>query len=193
MSQTGVIMLGMFRSEQEVGYYSVAVKLATLTTFMLAAINSMSASKFSELFCTGQIDDLFFVAKKSAKLIFWTTTPILLCLVLFGKFIISILFGKEFIAAFPAMIFLAIGQFANSISGSTGMFMNMTKHQKVFRNIMLLATIINIVVNLLLIPSVGIIGAGIAAMVSTGFWNSVTLLYIKRTYGKLVGYVPFLP
>ena len=49
ISQTGVIMLGMFRSESEVGYYAIAVKVAFLTSFMLMAINSIAGPKFSEL------------------------------------------------------------------------------------------------------------------------------------------------
>ncbi|RQD73691.1 MULTISPECIES: oligosaccharide flippase family protein [Desulfonatronospira] len=46
IGQTGVIILGMFRPEAEVGYYAVAVKLATLTVFVLHAINSMAAPRF---------------------------------------------------------------------------------------------------------------------------------------------------
>lgn len=192
MSQTGVIMLGMFRSEQDVGYYSVAVNLATLTSFFLTAVNSMSAPKFSELYCTNRMDDLFFVAKKSAKLIFWITTPILLCLVFLGKPILWILYGKEFVAAFPAMFFLIVGQFVNSISGSTGIFMNMTAHQNVLKNIMLISALINISLNLVLIPLFGICGSAMAAMTGTCFWNITTLLYIKLKYGRTVGYLPLL-
>ena len=70
VAQTGVIMLGMFRSESEVGYYSAAVRLATLTAFILQAINTNAAPRFSELYHTGKIDEWFDVAKKSTKLVF---------------------------------------------------------------------------------------------------------------------------
>ena len=68
IGQTGVIILGIYRPEADVGYYAVAVKLATLTTFVLQAINSMAAPKFSELFHSGKMDELFRIAKKSTKL-----------------------------------------------------------------------------------------------------------------------------
>ncbi len=192
IGQTGVIMLGMFGSEAEIGYYAIAIKLATLTSFMLQAINSISAPSFSELFYKGKIDELFHVAKKSAKLIFWTTSPILVVLLFFGKLILSIVFGKEFGVAYPALVFLVFGQFVNSISGSTGIFMNMTGNQNVFRNIIFAAALINIVLNLLLIPDFGINGAAIAAMASLCFWNITTLLYIKVKFGKTTGYVPLM-
>lgn len=190
IAQTGVIMLGMFRSEAEVGYYAIAVKLATLTAFILQAINSVAGPKFSELFHAGKMDELFYVAKKSAKLIFWTTSPILLGFVVLGKPILNIAFGNAFSVAYPALVLLVIGQFVHSISGATGLFMNMTGNQTVFRNIMLVAALINIGINLVLIPGYGIYGGAVAAMVSLMCWNIATLIYIKMRFGKTTGYFP---
>ena len=190
--QTGVIMLGMFRPEAEVGYYAVAVKLATLTAFVLHAINSMAAPKFSEFYHTGKMDELFHVAKKSTKLIFWTTAPILIFLILLGKPALSLMFGSDFTVAYGAMVILVLGQFVNSISGSTGVFMNMTGRQKVFRNIAMISAAINIMLNLILTPHRGIYGAAIAGMTSMIFWNLSTLVYIKKKHGQSIGYLPLL-
>ncbi len=190
IGQTGVIMIGMFRSETELGYYAVAVKLSALTTFVLQAVNSMAGPKFSELFHSDKIDDLFQVAKKSAKLIFWATTPIFIVFLVLGKPILSIVFGREFGVVYPALVFLVMGQFVNTIAGSTGMFMNMTGNQSVYRNIMIIAAALNITLNMFLIPDLGFNGAAIAAMISLCFWNIVTLLYIKLKYNKTPGYFP---
>lgn len=192
IGQTGVLMLAMFRSATEVGYYDVAVKLATLTTFVLSAVNTMAAPKFSELFHSGNMEELFYVAQKSAKLIFWTTTPILAGLLLLGKPIIKFLFGPEFTVAFAAMVFLVVGQFINSICGSTGYFMSMTGNQNVFRNIIICAAVITVGLSFALIPPFGIIGAASAGMVSLAFWNISTLLYINLKYGKIIGYLPYM-
>lgn len=192
IGQTGVILLGMFRSEAEVGYYAIAVRLATLTSFVLNAVNSMAGPKFSELFHSKKMDDLFYVAKKSAKLIFWITTPILLGFVILGKPALHIAFGREFVVAYPALVLLVIGQFVHSISGATGLFMNMTGNQNVFRNIVFAAVVANICANLLLIPPYGIYGAATAGMVSLVIWNIATLCYIKTKYGKTTGYFPIL-
>jgi O-antigen/teichoic acid export membrane protein len=188
--QLGLLFLGIFCSGEVVGYYSIAVKLGTLTAFFLQAINSIVAPKFSELFYSGKMDDLFHVAKKSSKLIFYATTPILLSLVIFGKPILRFFFGPEYVAAYPSLVMLVIGQFINSISGSTADFMNMTGRQEVFRNIFLLAVIINILLNLLLIPSFSLLGSAISAMVSMSFWNISTLIYIQLKNGKTTGYFP---
>jgi O-antigen/teichoic acid export membrane protein len=192
IGQTGVIMLGMFRSEAEVGYYAIAVKLATLTAFILNAVNSMAGPKFSELFHSDKMDELFYVAKKSAKLIFWSTVPILLGFVILGKPILRLAFGREFTVAYPALVLIVLGQFVHSVSGATGLFMNMTGNQNVFRNIVIIAAISNIAINLLLIPQYGIYGAAIAGMASLMGWNVAALCYIKLKFGKTTGYFPML-
>lgn len=191
IGQTGVLVIGMFRSEAEVGYYAIAVKLATLTTFILSAINSIAAPKFSELFHSGKTDELFYIAKKSAKLIFWTSFPVLIGLIVFGKPVLSIAFGQDFKTAYPPLALLVLGQFVNAISGSTGYFMNMTGNEKTFKNIILTSAIINVLLSFILIPPMGIIGAAIAATISLILWNSVTLIYIKTKFGNTTGYFPF--
>ena len=47
-------MLAAFRSEAEVGYYDMTVKLAALTTYVLTSVNSMAGPRFSELFHSGR-------------------------------------------------------------------------------------------------------------------------------------------
>jgi O-antigen/teichoic acid export membrane protein len=138
------------------------------------------------------MDELFYVAKKATKLIFWATTPIFLCLILFGKPILVLFFGKKFIVSYLPMALLLFGQFINSTSGSTGIFMNMTGHQKVFRKVIFFAALINIALNILLIPNFGMNGAAFSGMVSLCFWNLYVLLYIKKKYGRSIGYMPLL-
>jgi O-antigen/teichoic acid export membrane protein len=191
IGQSGVLILGIYRPASEVGYYAASVKLATLTSFVLQAINSMAAPKFSELFHTDQLNDLFYVAKKSTKLIFWSTIPILLFLTILGYPILS-LFGENFSSAYIPMLILVAGQFVNSISGSTGCFMNMTGNQVIFRNIIIGASGLNLLLNFLLTSKGGMYGTAIAGAVSIALWNIWTLVYIKMKYGRAIGYLPIL-
>jgi len=192
ISQTGIVLLGIFRNEADVGYYSIALKLSTLTVFALYAINSMAAPKFSELYANGRIDELFLLAQKSSKLIFFVTVPILFFLIIFGKPLISIAFGNEFTQAYLVLVLLVIGQFVSSAAGSTGYFMNMTGNQIVFRNIMIFTGIFNILFSLFFIRLLGIYGAAIASTLSLALWNIWVLLYLKKRYGKTLCYLPLV-
>ncbi|MCK4947493.1 MAG: flippase [Candidatus Aureabacteria bacterium] len=190
ISQTDIVMLGIMKSEADVGVYSVAVKLALLTSAILIAFNTIIAPKFSELYHSEKIDELAHVAKKSAKLIFWITAPILIVLMAFGKGILSV-FGDKFVVAYWALFFLIIGQFVNSAAGSVGYLLNMTGHQIAFRNIVFAAGILNIMLNYFLIPVYGIYGAAIASMICISLWNIAASIYVKIKFGFRIAYVPF--
>lgn len=192
LGQSGVIILGIFRPEAEAGVYSIAVKLATLTLFVLQAINSMAAPKFSELYHQGKTDALFDVARKSSKLIFWTTAPILVVLLLFGKGILVLAFGEDFVAAYAPMTLLVTGQFINSISGSTGFFMTMTGEQKMYGRIMVVTAIANVIMTYLLVPQFGLMGAAFSTMISVSSWNIFVLAYIHKKHGRTISYLPFV-
>jgi O-antigen/teichoic acid export membrane protein len=191
MGHTDKIMIGIYRTTAEVGIYDVALKLATITSFTLAAINAIVAPKFAELHYQSKMEELKHVVRFSSKLIFWTSAPILIAYLIFPDFFMSI-FGKGFIAGKRALILLAIGQFINAISGSVGFFLNMTGRQAILRNIIFVAAIINIVLNIALVPPLGITGAAIATTVSMGFWNLVALGYVFFKFRIRIGYLPLV-
>jgi O-antigen/teichoic acid export membrane protein len=55
----------------------------------------------------------------------------------------------------------------------------MTGKEKVFQNIILAATALNIALNAVLIPRYGINGAAVANMIALVFWNLSSVTYIK--------------
>ena len=182
MSWTDTIMLGMWRTEEEVGIYNVAVRLSMITSFTLGAINSIAAPKFAEFWGKKDLEGLKKVAQQSTKLIFWTSAPILILYILFPKFFMGI-FGKEFREGASALVFLTIGQFVNASVGSVGYILQMTDKQKIFQNIILIAAILNIMLNLFLIPKLGIVGAAIASAIAFCFINIIPFFLIRYYYG----------
>lgn len=189
MHWTDTFMLGMFRTEAEVGVYTVALRVATLTSLSLFAINSIAAPKFAELYAKNDMEGLKNTVQHSTRLIFWTSAPVLLVFVLFPSFVLGI-FGADFKEGAIALVILSAGQFINAISGSVGYFMNMTGREKAFQNILLLATLINVVLNYILIPLYGINGAAVATMFSMVFWNFSSVVYVRYETGILTLYVP---
>jgi O-antigen/teichoic acid export membrane protein len=189
MEYSGTLLLGYYRSAEDVGIYSVASKFALATSLVLAAINSIVAPKFAELYWNGRIDELKKIVVFSSQLIFWFTMPIIIIYLLVPGYLLSI-FGPEFSEGSWALRILSIGQCVNALSGSVGYFMIMTGGQRIFRNIIITATVLNMTSNILLIPSLGIVGASIASAISLSFWNIAALLYIKSKYSINTFYFP---
>ncbi len=182
MRWTDILMLGMYKTEADVGIYSAAQRVAGLTSLSLIAINAIAAPKFVQFYSQKDMTGLERIAKQSTKLIFFTSFPLLVIFFIFPHQIMHI-FGSEFIQGASTLMILSIGQFINAVSGSVGYIMQMTDHQKIFQNVILIATIINIVLNYFLIPAYGIEGAAFASIISMVFWNVTLVIFIKIKLG----------
>ncbi len=190
MAWTDTIMLGMFRTEGEVGVYNIAFRVASLISITMFAINSIAAPKFAEFYGKGDMKGLGRIAQQSTKLIFWTSLPVLLIILLFPSFILG-LFGEEFKTGIYALLFLAFGKFIYAIMGSSAFILQMTGRQKALQHIVLITTAMNIVLNAVLIPKYGIRGAAFASMISIFFWNLSAVLFVKYSLNFSIIYFPF--
>ena len=110
------------------------------------------------------------------------STPIFIAILIFPSFVLDF-FGEEFTTGVAPLIILAIGQIINAICGPVMYLLNMTGKEKQARNIIIVASIINIALNLYLIPIYGLMGAAIATGVSTVVWNIMAVFQIKKEYG----------
>ena len=176
-----VLFLGYFKSASDVGIYAVTVKISMFSSIILFSINSIVAPKISDYFTKNKIDEFKEIIKKSSKLMFFLTMPVLIFVIILSDFILNI-FGAEFLIGKTALRILVLGQFFNVLCGSVGYILNMTENHNIFRNIAVFAVLVNIILNLVLIPVIGIEGAAIASMVSLVLWNLISFIYIYKKF-----------
>ncbi len=179
MQSVDVILLSKFTDFKTVAFYSVAIKLTTMVSLVLASVNTVQAPKIAELYSLNDLHNLELIIKKSTRLIFGLTFPAIIFILVLSGFILS-LFGNEYKVAQNALFILLIGQSVNALCGSVGVYMNMTGRQLVLQKILLIAFVINLVLNWFLIPYYGINGAAIATSFSMIFWNITTVVYIYK-------------
>ena len=191
MNQTDTLMLGYIKQPEDVGIYHIVSRIAGITLFVLTAMNYRSAPLYAELYHAKQHIELKNLVQRTAKIMFWMTLPIVIVAITGGKFLLGI-FGDEFITGYFALLCIVFAEFIHAFSGSIGNFLNMTGHQKVFRNIILIGVSVNITLNFLLIPLYSYNGAAFATLISMITWNAIGSIYIKRTFGYYIGYLPFL-
>ena len=200
MAWTDKLLLGNMATSEEVGIYFTAFKLSMFAAVALMSINSIASPKFAEMFAKDDIAGLKRVVQQSTKIIFWISLPLILVFFIFPEFFLG-LFGEEFKLGVTAFIFMSCGRLISSFSGSVGNLLQMTGNQDIFLKILLLGAIINVVLNLFLIPEEnplsnygisGINGAAFASMCSLSFWNLGMVLVIKKKFGFYTFYIPLL-
>ena len=191
MAWTDKLMLGSMSTSEEVGIYHTAFKLSMFATVALMSINSIASPKFAEMYAKNDMKGLRKIIRQSTKMIFWTSVPLVIIFFMFPEFLLG-LFGEEFKVGVNAFILLSCGKLFSSFSGSVGNILQMTGNQNILAKILLFAAILNIVLNLYLIPKYGIDGAALASVISIVVWNSGMILAVKKKLGFYTFYIPFV-
>ncbi|MCF1190321.1 flippase [Mangrovimonas sp. AS39] len=181
-SWTDVFMLGIMVDKGDLGVYNVAYKLSSLTTLVLIAVNTVITPKISEYYYENRLKKLEKEVFKATKLITYITFPLVLILIVFRHFILSI-FGAEFQSGGLVLIVISIGMLFNAISGPVGQILNMTGSERLFRNLTVLSALINVGLNVLLIQKYGILGAALASMFASLTLNLLGIYFVRRNVG----------
>lgn len=182
-------VLGIYETQSNIGIYNVALKIATFTTFALQAINSILAPKLADSYKKDDKNVFSKLIRFSTKLNFIITIFLVVLILIFHRWLLG-LFGNEFIVGSTVLIVLCIGQLINSFSGSVGIILQMTGHQKIYQNIVLLALLLNIILNFVLIPIYGGFGAALATASSMALRNLSGVWYLRTRMG-IISYYDF--
>ena len=189
ISWTDTIMIGYFKTSTDVGIYRIAFKVATLITFIQFAVNSVAAPNIASLYTNENMEGLRKYIKQIGVINALFAIPVAMVIILFPELLLN-LFGAEYTTGEVLLPVLAIGQLVNALCGPVMYILNMTGKEQVSQKIMIWMSLVNIVLNLVLIPKFGILGAAIATSISMVIWNVIAAVLVYRYY-KVIA-VPFL-
>ena len=165
MQSTDVLFISAYDTFESVAYYSIAVKLATVTALALISVNIVIAPKIASIYNDKNFSQLKLILKKATRINVVISLPIIILLLFFSEYVLST-FGSNYILAKNALWILLIAQFFNSITGPSALYLNMTGRQKKLNVILVISLLINVVLNIILVPDFGMLGAAISTTTS---------------------------
>jgi O-antigen/teichoic acid export membrane protein len=176
------LLMGAFRPAAETGIYAAALRTANLVLMPMHALSGVAAGGLAGLFARGRAAELRLELRRLARITWLLSIPLYLILAVASPFIMGF-FGQDFRAGYPLLIIIATGQLLNALCGPTDIVLQMTGGERIYRNLIAIATVVSILLNLALIPLYGGLGAAIANFLSLAVWNVPALLYIRKKYG----------
>lgn len=179
-NQTSTIVLGLFATPDAVGRYRVAVQVATLAAFGLQAVNMVVAPRFADLWARGEKARLQRLVTRSARVVLAFNLLITVACVLAGRPFFRHIFGPEFDGSYVPLLILLGGQLVNSAAGSVGFLLNMTGHERDTVVGIAVAAAVNILLNLALVPVLGIAGAATATAISMVTCNGLLWWRVRQ-------------
>lgn len=177
------VMIGNMLNNSHVGYYATAEKFLTLILFipqiLVQTVTPILVKKY-EIDYSSYLN----MRLKFIGIVVWTAIIISFCVSICSYWLVYLTFGNTYILAVPVLSIISWKTVGNALSETSGQLIILERKQKwaVFRN--LIGCILNVVLNLLLIPQLGIIGSAWVSLITifiSGFFSN----YIITPYRSI--------
>lgn len=168
------IMLGVMLDETSVGTYSVAVRISSVWYFIPSILATslfpaiLAARRGGAMHYEYRLQNYFDL---NAGLAYLVCVPISVA----SPWIVAILFGSDYTAAAPILAIHAWSSLFVFMGGARGRYLVAEKLFKISMYCTISGAIVNLILNFLLIPYAGGVGAAISTLVSyaiAGFFSS---------------------
>ena len=175
-AHTDTIMLKLMVNNSEVGVYSAAWYCTNMINFVFSAIidsfrpTIFEGKKKSQELFENRMIELF-------SIIVYLSLFVCLAITIFAPLIIDILYGSQYTAAISVLRVSTWMTVFSYIGVVRSVWILAEDKQKYLWIVNLCGIILNVVVNLILIPKIGAMGAAIAS-VATQFFVNVLMNYI---------------
>ncbi len=175
--QVSTLMLGHYRTLQEVGIYGAAQRTGFLIPVVLTSFNAIFAPMIADLYNRKETKTLENLFKIVTQWIFTISLPLVLIMVLFPKDILG-LWGAQYQPGSVCLIVICCAQMVNCGVGSVGFVIMMTGRTVInlVNNVMVFVLILTL--NYLLIPKYGLLGAAASLAVALSLVNVVRLVEV---------------
>src|SRR5690606_18332622 len=141
-----------------------ATQSAELVAFALVIVNTVAAPHIARLHAIGGVEQLQWLVTRCAQLSLLGALPTALVMLLAGDIVLRLVFGGGYQVGYSALAILSVGQLFNVAMGSVGLILNMTGHERETAKGVAIAVLVNVPLNLALIPLLGMTGAAMATM-----------------------------
>jgi len=186
-ASTDKFMLKQMLSEATVGHYALAVSVSQVWTFLLTAIIESMYPTIMEQHMTGS-DRYLRTNRQLYAIVFYVSIVMSAAVTVAAPLLVKLLYGAEYAPAVP-LLQIIVWYTAFSYLGVARNAWIVSEHkQKYLKYIYIGAAVINVILNLLLIPVLGAPGAALASLV-TQISTTVLLPFLipgLRENGKMM-------
>lgn len=181
LTNSDVVIVGLYLKPDDVAIYFAAAKTMALVHFVMFAVKAAAGPRFSTAMA-GDRGQLAGIAVESARWAFWPSLLLGALVLLAGPLLLS-LFGPAFVTGLPLMMILFTGILAKAFVGPAETLLTMAGQQTLCVILYAGALVINIALNLSLIPLLGLSGAALATAGAMFIEAMLLHIAVRRTFG----------
>lgn len=177
------LLLGFTGTNQDVSWLRVASNLAMLVALPLTLIESVVSPYITQLYQSGKYIQLQNLAQYTSLASLILSAIPAFILLLWGRDIISYVYGVEYIASYETMVLIVIGYFLVNLVGLSMQLLYATDYQMSAFRISSWGAILTVFVGGWLIVTYGAIGAGIVIGIGKAIRATLFVVEARRRLG----------
>ena len=182
-----IVLIKHFLDFSEVGIYSLA---AHIVDFIQIASNLVGGLLFAKLSDIEDDISKWLLLKKTLLIFFFFITLANLGFGLIGKPVMQIMFGADFVPVYYVYFWLMPAAYGLSFGSLFNNYLNSKGFPIISIILPAIALVLNITLNMLLIPTMGINGAALATSISYFLWFLLIVYFEQRdSKGKMLHYL----
>lgn len=159
------VMLGFMTTDADVGYYGVAVKIKNILVSIVTALGAVLLPRVSYYYEQGQLDAFWEMAAKAFRMVLLMALPLTVYFMVFAKSSIFFLSGDAYSQSVLPMILIMPTLICIGLTSVTGIqILIPTKRENMILYASVAGAVVNVILNGLLIPSMGAAGAAIGTL-----------------------------
>lgn len=163
-SQADTVLIGYFMDTEDVGIYRIALQFTSVATFSSYAIRSTLWPRISQW---GKANEIYLIEESLARAISYSlllAIPVFVGGVLLGDHLLNSFYGPEFVQGYYTFVILLAVQIVNVFQYFFTMYLDGLNYPKESFKVTAIGVGANILLNIILIPFMGINGAAIATL-----------------------------
>lgn len=182
LARITVAMTGAYLSPADTAILNIAFVYVSPISVGLFALNTAMGPNASRLYADGKLDELQRLLVQQSHLRFWPTLLAVAVLAVAGRWLLAIM-GPQFEEGYYTLLLLAFSRLIVAASGPLTWMVTFMGLQLKSMYIFMAAIAILVLLNVVLMPIYGLVGAGLAVVGMTLFWNVGLHILISRHSG----------
>lgn len=184
LKQVDNLLLGYYLTSKAVGLYDAAFLLGMSLQILISSFGFMTLPVISELHVDEAFERMDRTYKLTSKWMVFSAFPLYAVLVARPEWLFTRVFGEPYGEANSLVLILVASSFFSSILlGLNGNALTAVGQTRVVMVSNIVAVVLNVVLNILLIPRFGIVGAAAASFGSLFSLNTLRSVYLYRETG----------
>lgn len=179
--QIDKILIGQFLTEADVGLYSAATTICNYWLLVPVALINSARPTIMQLKKDGNEEMYLKRIKQLYCLLIWGGAVVCLGISVLSKFILTVLYQEAYVSAAPTLAIVIWYTIFSTLGTARGIWIVCENKNAYIKKIVLWGTVLSVGLNLILIPTLGIVGSAITSLSTQIFTAIIAPMFYKET------------